>query len=223
MKFHNKSSRDEPKNRLIDYEAFVKMLRLPLKDRRLDIVKEAFCKINQEPGAQCFTVAQAKDAFAYEEFDRWCQAIEIPCVDDEIVQWEQFCEFYADISMAVFEDSKFIKLVEDSWRIAEPAFKTVSQKDLEALMAQIRQALLKYGTERHTEEFVLREVFRQFDRDNNGVLSKNELANLLKKINLIVDEKYLEALIIKLDTNKNGVIEFEELVSFVVQERYHKY
>ena len=223
MKYHNRSSRDEPQNRLVDYEAFVKMLRQPLTGRRLDIVKEAFTKINSEPGAQAFTVAQAKDAFAYEEFDKWCQAIEVPEVEDEIVTMEQFSDFYADISLAIFEDASYIKLVEDSWRIAEASFKQVSQKDLEALMAQIRSSLLKCGTERHTEEFVLREIFRQFDRDNNGVLSKVELDALLKKINLNVDEKYLEALIKKLDINDNGVIEFEELVSFVIQERYHKY
>ena len=55
------------------------------------------------------------------------------------------------------------------------------------------------------------------------MLSKVELNALLTKLNLKVDDKYLEALIKKLDTNDNGVIEFEELVSFVVQERYHKY
>lgn len=223
MKYHNRSARDEPKNRLVDYEAFIKMLRLPLTGRRLDIVKDAFCKINPEQGAEGFTVGQAREAFAYEEFDKWCQAIEVPEQDGEIVMWEQFSDFYADISMAVFEDARYIKLVEDSWRVAEQSYKQVSQKDLEALMTQIRQALLKSGTERHTEEFVLREIFRQFDRDNNGVLSKVELNALLKKINLNVDEKYLEALIKKLDTNNNGVIEFEELVSFVIQERYHKY
>ena len=160
MKYHNKSSRDEPANRLVDYEAFVKMMRLPLKDRRLDITKEAFCKITGEPEAQCCTVAQAKEAFAYEEFDKWCAAIEVAHADGEIITWEQFCDFYADISLVIFDDNRFIKLVEDSWRVAEQPFKQVSQRDLETLMAQIRQALLKAGTERHTEEFVLREVFR---------------------------------------------------------------
>mgnify|MGYP000099395261 CR=1 FL=1 len=126
MKYHNRSSRDEPQNRLVDYEAFVKMLRQPLTGRRLDIVKEAFTKINSEPGAQAFTVAQAKDAFAYEEFDKWCQAIEVPEVEDEIVTMEQFSDFYADISLAIFEDASYIKLVEDSWRIAEASFKQVS-------------------------------------------------------------------------------------------------
>jgi hypothetical protein len=223
MKYHNKSGRDEPANRLIDYEACVNMMRLPLKGRRLEIVQEAFAKINPEPEAQCITVAQAKATFAYEEFDKWCDAIEVAQVDGEIIQWPQFCDFYADISLAIFEDARFIKLVEESWRVQEAAFKQVSQKDLENLVTLIRQALLKFGTERHTEEFVLREVFRAFDTDSNGSLSELELREMLKKINLNVDERYLTALIKVLDTNKNGVIEFEELLSFVVQERYHKY
>lgn len=105
----------------------------------------------------------------------------------------------------------------------EQSYKQVSVRDLETLMAAIRHSLLKAGTERHTEEFVLREIFRTFDRNEDGVLSKTELNAMLKKINLNVDEKYLEALIKKLDTNNNGVVEFEELVQFVVQERYHKY
>jgi hypothetical protein len=36
----------------------------------------------------------------------------------------------------------------------------VTPKDLEGLVASIRFNLLKSGTEKHTEEFVLREVFR---------------------------------------------------------------
>ena len=85
MKYHNKSSRDEPQNRLVDYESFVRMMRLPLKDRRHDIVKEAFVKITGEPEAQCCTVAQAKEAFAYEEFDKWCAAIEVANAEAEII------------------------------------------------------------------------------------------------------------------------------------------
>ena len=45
----------------------------------------------------------------------------------------------------------------------------------------------------------------------------------MNKINLNVDDKFLDALIKKLDTNNNGALEFEEFVSFIVQERYHKY
>lgn len=62
----------------------------------------------------------------------------------------------------------------------------------------------------------MREVFREFDRNSNGSLSKTELSALLNKINLNVDDKYLEALIKKLDANGNGQVEFEEFVHFIV-------
>jgi len=53
MRFYNKGSEKCP---LVDYGAFVNALRLPLKDRRLGMVKGAFAKINPEEGASCITV-----------------------------------------------------------------------------------------------------------------------------------------------------------------------
>lgn len=61
------------------------MMRLPLKDRRLDIVKEAFCKVTGDKEAECCTVAQAKESFAFEEFDKWCAAIECANAEGEII------------------------------------------------------------------------------------------------------------------------------------------
>lgn len=119
MKFYNKG---DEKNPLIDYMAFVNGLRLPLKDRRLGIVKEAFCKINPEAGADCITVGQAKAAFAYEQFDKWCECLGAPADDEgHVISWDDFNTFYADVSMTVFDDKKFIALVENSWSVAEAA------------------------------------------------------------------------------------------------------
>jgi len=43
--------------------------------------------------------------------------------DDEgyEITWDTFCEFYADVSMTVFDDKQFISMVENSWCIAEAA------------------------------------------------------------------------------------------------------
>jgi len=67
---------------MIDYEKFVCGLRLPLEGRRLGIVKEAFCKINSEAGAEAFTMAQAKACFKFENFEMWAEGIELPSNDD---------------------------------------------------------------------------------------------------------------------------------------------
>lgn len=93
--------------------------------------------------------------------------------------------------MGCFEDSKFVKLVEDTWTVVEPGHNKVSQKNVEALINAVRHNLLNVGTERHNEECVIRELFRQFDRDNNGVLSVNELRNMLQMINISADEAHL--------------------------------
>lgn len=49
MRFHDCSG--GAKEKLLNIDSFVKSLRMPLEDRRHKIVKEAFCKINSEPGA----------------------------------------------------------------------------------------------------------------------------------------------------------------------------
>jgi len=67
MRFHDQSG--GAKEKLLSIESFVTGLRMPLEDRRLKIVGEAFCKINAE--GDSFTVAQAKACFAFEQFEQW--------------------------------------------------------------------------------------------------------------------------------------------------------
>ena len=122
--------------------------------------------------------------------------------------------------MGCLEDSKYVKLVEDTWTVLEPGHAKVDPKNVEALISAVRHNLLNVGTERHNEEGVLRELFRQFDRDSNGVLSVNELRQMLQMINISADEAHLQAFINKLDANKNGHLEFEEFVAFMVQNRF---
>ena len=41
--------------------------------------------------------------------------------EEDCITRAAFCEFYADISMSSFDDNAFIKLVENTWQINEPA------------------------------------------------------------------------------------------------------
>ena len=49
MKFNDCSG--GAREKLLSIDSFIKSLRLPLEDRRLKIVKDAFSKINPEPEA----------------------------------------------------------------------------------------------------------------------------------------------------------------------------
>ena len=91
------------------------------------------------------------------------------------------------------------------------------------MVAAFRHSLLKLSTKGHHEEFVLRELFRTFDRDNNGELSLEVLKAMLEKVDITTSDEYLEALLKQVEINPaSGKVEFEEFIHFVIQDRYHK-
>lgn len=112
MRHYNKGTERCP---LIDYNAFVNGLRVQLDGPRAECVKDAFQRITGDSDASSFTIAQARAAFSYDEFEKWCDAIGCSSSDETSVSWEQFRDFYADISMTIFNDREFISLVSDSW------------------------------------------------------------------------------------------------------------
>ena len=70
------------------------------------------------------------------------------------------------------------------------------------------------------DEFVLRKLFSDFDSDRNGTISEVELSALLAKLGVCDDNKYLCALMKKIDCNNDGRIEFSEFVYFVINDTY---
>nr|XP_009388414.1 PREDICTED: probable calcium-binding protein CML11 [Musa acuminata subsp. malaccensis] len=64
----------------------------------------------------------------------------------------------------------------------------------------------------------LREIFRSFDRNNDGSLTQLELGSLLRSLGLKPSTDQLDALIQRADTNANGLVEFSEFVVLVSPE-----
>lgn len=64
----------------------------------------------------------------------------------------------------------------------------------------------------------LREIFRNFDRNNDGKLTQLELGSLLRSLGLKPSEDQLEALIQSADKNNNGMIEFSEFIALVAPD-----
>lgn len=133
-------------------------------------------------------------------------------------------DFYADVSMAVFDDQQFINLVSDSWKVKEAQHLKVSKEEIANLVTSFRQCLMRFSKQQHHEEFVLRELFRAFERQNNGIVTVDICRSMLEKVDLTAPDEHIEALLIQADVsgNANGVVEFEELAHFVIMGRYTK-
>jgi len=69
-------------------------------------------------------------------------------------------------------------MLEAIWQVNECGTATVSKEDLERLTRTIRLKLLNFGNS-NSDEFVLRNVFRQCDTDEKGVLGSDEFGAML--------------------------------------------
>lgn len=58
-------------------------------------------------------------------------------------------------------------------------------------------------------------AFRQFDRNNDGVLSKREVRNMLRPLHNDIDPADIDKIIEKADTNRDGVISFKEFMNAI--------
>ncbi|KAL0013708.1 hypothetical protein SO802_000777 [Lithocarpus litseifolius] len=56
----------------------------------------------------------------------------------------------------------------------------------------------------------LKKVFATFDKNGDGFITKQELRESLKNIRMFVTEKEVEEMVLKVDANGNGLIEFDE-------------
>jgi len=139
--------------------------------------------------------------------------------NDGVVTKQEWDDYYTDLSMSLPSDEYFVRMMESVWQICEDEDATVSAEQIKHLTKTIRAKLMDFSGGQ-TEEMVLRNTFREFDLNGNGVLAADELQALLVRLQISVDRRFLSALMKKFDNNNNGVIEFEEFVNFIVNDPY---
>ena len=60
----------------------------------------------------------------------------------------------------------------------------------------------------------IRETFDHFDRNGNGTIEVGELARLLEALGASLSAEELAAGLEALDTNRNGLVDFDEFVAW---------
>ena len=65
----------------------------------------------------------------------------------------------------------------------------------------------------------LRRLFDHVDKDNSGLLDKEEIGDVCSRIGAKMNEKQLDAAFNKIDTDRSGEVSFEEFTAWMMQER----
>ena len=132
---------------------------------------------------------------------------------------EEFFDYYSDLSMSITDDLLFVAILESAWCVAEDEDASVFKEQIEALTKTLRMKL-RVITNQSQEEFVLRNIFKDFDTNKSGTLTIDELTVMLSKLQISCERKYISALFKKFDINGNGIIEFEEFCNYLINDPY---
>jgi len=72
-----------------------------------------------------------------------------------------------------------------------------------------------------SQEAVLRACYREVDGPSrSGVVTNAMFAEILKKLQIAIDSRYLDALMRPFDRNKDGIVEFEEMVGYLMEKPF---
>ncbi len=122
----------------------------------------------------------------------------------------EFFQHCLEGAVAIPNDDYFVEHFEQLFsKVREHGETKIRRDRVMHAIKLIRQRLITLANDKQ-EEYVLRNMFRTFDLDKSGYLTLNELAGLMAKLGVEYEQDLLVAVMRELDTNKTGVIEFEE-------------
>ena len=139
--------------------------------------------------------------------------------NDGIVTRQEWNDYYTDLAMSTPSDEYFVRMMEQVWCVGEDEENSIFIDQVKTLVTMMRQRLLVLSNTSQ-EEFVLRKIFKDFDTNNSGTITIDELSAMCAKLQISVERKYIQAMLKVLDSNKSGMLEFEEFANFLLYDPY---
>jgi len=93
-----------------------------------------------------------------------------------------------------------------------------AKKNLKAymdLMIKVRKRMIKKGAKGKSEKELLLDVFKTFDKDGGGTIDALELKNGLATLGVSLSLKDVEELMLEVDEDGSGEIDYKELVDYL--------
>lgn len=135
--------------------------------------------------------------------------------NDGVVTLEEWVDYYTDLSMSTPSDEYFVRMMESTWQVPEEENTAVTQQTVQHLLREVKARIWELA--RHDPAF-LRKIFSDFDLNQSGHLTIDETTNLIAKLKISVERKYVYPFFKVIDTNNSGGIEYEEFEAFILSQ-----
>lgn len=215
----------------IDLEEFLRGLRDPLTERREAMVWRAFQLMDRDGSGkiEAKDVQHLYDVSQHREFIEGTKSkLEIledflnsfdgvKGNNDGIITKEEWHEYYTDLSVSIPSDDYFVQMMESTWNICEDEDDQAYHDKIGQYVGYVHSQLVNL-TGGSTDEGLIRKIYDDFDLNQNGMITIDEFANMVAKLEIAVERKYLRGIFREIDLNKSGAIEFEEFYGFATRQ-----
>lgn len=83
------------------------------------------------------------------------------------------------------------------------------------LVTEVRARILQLA---RNDPSLLRKIFNDFDLKGSDCLTIDEVTNLIAKLKIAVERKYIYPFFKVIDTNNSGTIEYEEFEAYILDK-----
>ena len=214
----------------ISLNEFLRGLRDQLTEKREAMVWRAFALMDRDGSGtiEAKDVAHLYDVSQHREFiegtkskdeilDDFLNSFDgVKGNNDGIITKEEWYEYYTDLSVSIPSCDYFVQMMESTWNICEDEDDQVYHEKIGQYVTFVHDQLVNL-TGGSTDEGLIRKIYDDFDLNQNGMITIDEFANMVAKLEIAVERKYLRGIFREIDLNKSGAIEFEEFYGFAAK------
>ena len=212
------------------YEEFLNGLRDELTQRRKNMVLKAFAMMDKDGGG----VITVQDICGIYDVSRNPDFIEKRLTKDQIlsnflnqfdgargnndgkITLDEFVDYYRDLSMSLPSDEYFVQMMESTWQCPEDDNTAQTQQTVSMLLQEVANRIFQLA---RRDPNLLRKIFNDFDLNQSGGLTIDEVTNLIAKLQISVERKYVYPFFKVVDADNSGCIEYEEFESYILNSQ----
>jgi Ca2+-binding EF-hand superfamily protein len=215
----------------ISVDEFLRGLRDSLTERREAMVWRAFSLMDRDGSGQIEAkdVAHLYDVSQHREFiegsktkdeilDEFLNSFDgVQGNNDGIISKDEWFEYYTDLSVSVPSDDYFVQMMESTWNMCEDESDEEYTGKISQYVCHVNSQLRNL-TSGSDDLNLLQKIYDDFDLNQNGMITIDEFANMIAKLEISVERKYLRGIFRHIDLNKSGAVEFDEFANFACTE-----
>jgi len=115
--------------------------------------------------------------------------------------------------MSVPSDEYFVRMMESTWQIPEEENTAVVQQTVQHLLTEVKARIMQLA--RNDPKF-FQKIFNDFDLNQSGHLTIDEVTNLIAKLKISVERKFVYPFFKVIDKNNSGGIEYDEFEAYML-------